>query len=100
MMEFVFEEAAWEQAFKKLNPGQSVGAMEFLALTEELSEEELEQALVFLEENRITLSLKDLPKVPDSGAAAVRLRQERQLLQERLSWEPVFREGYRPGKWR
>ena len=82
MMEFVFEESAWEQAFKKLNPGQMVGAMEFLTLTEQLPEEELEQALVFLEENRITLELKEFPKVPDSGAAAVRLRQERQLVEK------------------
>ena len=80
MMEFTFEETPWEQALNMLQPGQTVTALRFLTLTQDLEEEELEQALLFLEENRIGLDLRDLPGVPDSGAAAVRLRQERQLV--------------------
>jgi RNA polymerase primary sigma factor len=51
-----------------------------LTLTEDFSEEELEEALLELEENHIFLDLQDLPKTADDGAAALRLRQEQQLV--------------------
>lgn len=80
MMDVTFNESPWEQALEQLQPGQAVTALHFLALTESIPEEEMEQALLSLEENRITLDVEDLPKTVDGGAAALRLRQEQQLV--------------------
>ena len=80
MMEFTFNESPWELALERLKPGESVTAMEFLTLTEDLPEEELEQALLSLEEKGISLDVSELPVIRDGGAAAVRLRQEQQLV--------------------
>ena len=80
MMEFTFEEAPWEQALSAIDPGKSVTALRFLTLTEELNEEELEEALLSLEEKGIALDISDLPKMADDSAAAVRLRREQQLV--------------------
>ena len=81
MMDIVFEETPWEQALSAMQPGDSLSALRFLTLTEDLSEEEAEEALLALEERGITLEPSDLPQVADDSAAAVRLRREQQLVQ-------------------
>ena len=80
MMEITFEQTPWEQMLSGMQPGDAVTALRFLTLTEELSEEELEEALLDLEAEGITLDLSDLPKTADDSAAALRLRQEQQLV--------------------
>ena len=80
MMDIIFEETPWEQTLSALCPGESITALRFLSLTEELSEEELEEALLALEEKGIALDISDLPKMADDSAAAVRLRREQQLV--------------------
>jgi RNA polymerase primary sigma factor len=79
-MEITFEQTPWEQALSCMQPGDTMTALRFLTLTEDFSEEELEEALLELEENHISLDLQDLPKTADDGAAALRLRQEQQLV--------------------
>lgn len=80
MMEFTFEESAWEQALKALRPGDTLPAAKALLLMEEMSDEEAEEALLTLEEQRITLDISDLPLDSGSGEAALRLRQEQQMV--------------------
>lgn len=79
MMEFSFEETAWEQALKELNAGDTLSAAKALVLLEELSDDEAEEALLTLEEQGITLDISDLPLDNGSGETALRLRQEQQM---------------------
>lgn len=80
MMEFTFEETAWEQALKALRPGDTLSAAKALILMEEMSDDEAEEALLALEEQGITLDISDLPPDSGSGEAALRLRQEQQMV--------------------
>ena len=79
MMEFTFEESAWEQALKTLRPGDTLSGAKALVLMEEMSDDEAEEALLTLEEQEITLDISDLPMDSGSGEAALRLRQEQQM---------------------
>ena len=80
-MEFIFEESPWELALNALHPGDKLSALRCLSLTEEMSEDETEDALLALEERGIALTISDLPTDSGSGEAALRLRQEQQLAQ-------------------
>jgi len=80
MMEFTFEEALWEQMLSGMQPGETMPTLRFLTLTEELDEEEWEDALQALEEKGIALDISDLPPMADDSAAALRLRREQQLV--------------------
>ena len=82
MTEFVFEEAPWEQALAAMQPGDTMGAMGFLTLTEDMDEAEAEEILLELEQRHIALDLSDLPALAEGGAAALRLRQEQQLVKQ------------------
>lgn len=83
-MEFVFEQSPWELAVEALRPGDSISGAYALSLLEDMSEEQVQQALLLLEEKQIALDISDLPKF-SGGEAAVRLRLEQQLAEkERL----------------
>lgn len=84
MMEFTFEESAWELALNALDRGDTISAVRCLALLEDMSEDEAEEALLSLEERGIALVISDLPKDGGSGEAAVRLRQEQQWAEKGL----------------
>jgi len=79
-IEFDFEPAPWEQLLATLTPGQSLSAVQFLAVMENEEEQALEEALAELEENRILLDISELPAVSYDDKAAVRLRRELQLV--------------------
>ena len=79
MMEFTFEETAWEQALKALRPGDTLSGAKTLVLLEAMSDDEAEEALLSLEEQGITLDITDLPMDSGSGEVALRLRQEQQM---------------------
>ena len=81
MMDFVFEQAAWEAALEKIEEGGSISAVELLTLLEGESESDTEEALALLEQRHITLLTSDLPPVALSGEAALRLRLEQQLVE-------------------
>ena len=81
MMEFTFEQSPWEAALEALAPGEYISAVRFLALTEGEDEDSVEAAFQALEEGRIGLNIADLPLSPAAGEAAVRLRQEQQLVE-------------------
>ena len=80
MNEFVFDESPWDLALNHLRRGSSLSAVRFLALLEGEDEAALEDALLDLEEKRISLDISDLPKGPAAGEAAARLRREEQLV--------------------
>ena len=80
MMEFTFEESAWEQALGEWEPGCTLSALRFLSLTQDMEEMELEEALLELEQRHIALDVSDLPQTAHTGQAARRLRQEQQLV--------------------
>ena len=82
MNEFTFEATPWELALDEMEDGGSLSAVRFLTLLEEAGEAEVEDALLDLEERRITLDISELPKVHGTGEAAVRLRREEQLVEE------------------
>lgn len=81
-LQFTFEQSPWEMALEKMKSGDSLSAVQFLALVEQEEESAVEDALQELMEKRISLDLSDLPKPVGSGASAVRLRQEEQLVQK------------------
>ena len=81
MLEFVFEEAPWEQELAKLQPGETMSALRLLTLLEETDEETAREALDALTENKVSLDISDLPELPSGGNLALRLRQEVQLVQ-------------------
>ena len=82
MNEFTFEATPWELALEEMTDGSSLSAVRFLTLLEEAGETEVEDALLDLEERRITLDISELPKIHGTGEAAVRLRREEQLVAE------------------
>lgn len=82
MMEFTFEESPWELALNALRPGDSISAVRCLALLEDMSEEETDEALLALEERGIALDVSNLPTDSGSAETALRLRRERQLVEK------------------
>ena len=83
MTEFMtFEDAPWEQVLGTLSPDSCFSGAQLLTLLEDASEENIEDALALLEEKNITLDMRDFPAVLVAGAAAVRLREEKQLVQQ------------------
>ena len=81
-MEITFEDSSWKRLLTTLEAGCALSAARFLTVTEELSEDELEDALLDREEKQILLNVSDLPKPMLTGEAALRLRLEEQLVQE------------------
>lgn len=79
-MEYTFAPSPWELAVDKLCAGDTISAMESLRLLKDLSEEEVEEALLSLEEKGIALDISDLPKSGSTGAMAVRLNLEEKLV--------------------
>ena len=80
MMEFTFELSPWEQKLDALQAGDTISALDLMALLEEEDEETVLEALDTLEQKGVTLSIRDLPNLPTGGNMALRLRQEAQLV--------------------
>ena len=81
MMEFTFEASAWEQVLDTLGPGDTVSALRLLTLLEGEDEETAMEALDALEQQGVTLDIRDLPVMQSGGEMALRLRQETQLVE-------------------
>ncbi len=79
MMEFTFEESPWEKLLRALRPGQSLSAIDAMAVTQDVEEEQLLEDLLALEEAGIALDISGLPAYSGNDQTAVRLRQEQQL---------------------
>ena len=79
-LEFSFEQTDWIRVFSHIPRGGSLSAAGFLTLMEGCSEEQVEDALLYLESAGICLDVSELPKVGAKGQAALRLRREEELV--------------------
>lgn len=84
MSEFTFEKTPWEQLLDALPTGGALSAGEFLAAMEEETDEAVEDAFLELMAASVSLDVSDLPRPTLTGDAAVRLRQEQQLVEKGL----------------
>lgn len=82
-LDFTFDAAPWELLLEEAE--NTVSALRLLNALEGVGEEEYEQAMELLEDRGIIPDLSDLPKPPASGEAALRLRQEEQLVANGLT---------------
>lgn len=83
-LDFSFEQSPLEEWLDALKPGACISAGNFLAMVEEEDEGCVEEILLGLEERDISLELSDLPQFSATGEAALRLRQEAQLVKKGL----------------
>ena len=68
-LEFSFDEAAWIRVLSNIPQGSSLSAMRFLTLMEDQTEEQVEDALLYLESASIALDVTDLPKAGATGVS-------------------------------
>ena len=77
-LEFSFESAPWELLLE--TAADTVSALQLLTTLEGVSEDEYEEAMMILEQRSILPDITDLPRPASTGEAALRLRQEEQLV--------------------
>lgn len=83
-LEFSFEQSPWDALLDTLRPGDAVDAVNFLTMMEGESEETVEEAFLDMETAAMVLDISNLPKPVGTGEAALRLRQEEQLVRKGL----------------
>ena len=83
-VDFSFEENPWDAFLRTKQAGDSVSAAELLTMLESEDEQAVEDALDDLETACMMLDISGLPRTAGSGEAAVRLRQEIQLVKAGL----------------
>ena len=81
-LDFSFEMTPWEATLASLHSGDRLSAVRYLTLLEDEEEDGVEQAFEDLQYIGAELSIEDLPPAPGTGPAAVRLRQEQQLVEK------------------
>ena len=87
--EFTFETTPWERAICEANPGEKFSCAKLLLLLEGEEEESVEAAFSLLEEKGIALDISDLPKLGNTGEAALRLRREAELSRKENFWKSL-----------
>lgn len=88
-LDFSFEDSPWEVYLRTKKTGEKVSAAQMLAMLEGEEEQAVEDAFQEMEQKQLVLDISDLPKFAGSGEAAVRLRQEVQLVQKGLPTEEL-----------
>ena len=83
-LEFSFEQSPWDALLDTLRPGDAVDAVNFLTMMEGESEKTVEEAFLDMETAAMVLDISNLPKPAGTGEAALRLRQEEQLVRKGL----------------
>lgn len=83
-LDFSFEDSPWEAFLATKQSGDTVSAANLLTLLEGEEEQAVEDALLDLENRCIGLDISGLPKAGGTGEAALRLRQEMQLVKKGL----------------
>jgi len=81
-LDFTFEETALDIFLASCPNGSTVSAAQFLAMVEEEPEDAVEDVLLELENRGVVLDISDLPNLPATGEAAVRLRREAELVKK------------------
>ena len=80
-MEFDFGDAPWQRLLASRKPGEQLNAAQLLTFLEEETEEAVEDAFAAIEEKGLLLDITALPCRQYVGQAALRLRQEEQMVQ-------------------
>ena len=88
-LEYSFEPRPWETWLRTKQMGDTVSAAQLLTILEEENEQAAEDALQEMEMACMVLDISDLPRLGGSGEAAVRLRQEAQLVKQGLHPETL-----------
>ena len=88
-LDFSFEASPWESWLRTKQAGDVVSAADLLTLLEGEEEQFVEDALADLEVGCMVLDISGLPKAPGTGEAAVRLRQEQQLVKKGLRYQEL-----------
>ena len=83
-LDISFEPSPWEAWLRTKQVGDRISAAELLTLLEEEEEQAVEDALQEIEMACMLLDISELPRNVISGEAAVRLRQEMQLVKKGL----------------
>ena len=79
-LDFSFEETPLETLLASLKPGESISAADLLAMAEGEEEDYVEDVFQTMEDKGLALDLSHLPRPAGTGEAALRLRQEEQLV--------------------
>ena len=88
-LDFSFEQSPWEAFLMTKGMGDTVSAVTVLSMLEGEDEQQVEDALSDLETGCMILDISGLPKVGGAGEAALRLRQEMQLVRKGLRPEEL-----------
>lgn len=84
MMDFQFEQRPWEAYLEGCADGSTIPAWNFLSLLEYEDEWGIEDAFDALRTRGIGVDLSSLPSVSSDGQTALRLKQEREYVQQGL----------------
>ena len=87
--DFSFEQSPWEAFLMTKQMGDTISAANLLAMLEGEEEQAVEDALNDLETACIHLSIAELPRPGAIGEAALRLRQEMQLVKKGLDYKKL-----------
>ena len=79
-MEFDFGDSPWQRWLSSRQSGEKLNAAQLLTFLEEETEETVEDAFAAIEEKGLLLDISALPCRQYVGQAALRLRQEDQLV--------------------
>lgn len=79
-MEFDFGDSPWQCWLSSMQPGEKLNAAQLLTFLEEETEETVEDAFAAIEEKGLLVDISALPCRQYVGQAALRLRQEDQLV--------------------
>ena len=88
-LDYSFELSPWEAFLRTKQAGDVISAAHLLTLLEGEDEQTLEEALQELEMACMVLDISGLPKIGGAGEAAVRLRQEMELVKQGLPAESL-----------
>ena len=84
MMDFQFEQSPWEAYLTACQKGASVSAWSFINMLEGEDDEAVEDAFQIIGEKQLVLDFSSFPKTIPSGQAALRLKQEKEYVQNGL----------------
>lgn len=88
-MDISFGDSPWEAWMNRKKHGDSLSAAQLLTFLEEETEEGVEDAFAALEDRGLKLDITTLPSRQFVGQAALRLRQEEQMVKENMALQDL-----------